>query len=225
MVDVPVGLVHTSWGGTPVGAWTSKSYLESTGDLYTDRADAIEFFPEKKAAYEAKLALWKASREALQKLGKKVPRRPGEPWGPNHSHRPAGLYNAMIAPLMPYAIRGAIWYQVESNAGRAYQYRTLFPLMIKNWRAEWGQGDFPFYHVQLANYRKPPEEPGDSAWAELREAQSMSLSLPNTGQAVAIDIGEAEDIHPKNKQDVGRRLARIALAKTYGRAVTYSGPR
>ena len=130
----------------------------------------------------------------------------------------------MIAPLIPYGIRGAIWYQGESNAGRAHQYRTLFPLMIGNWRDAWQQGNFPFYFVQLANYRKIKDDPGDSDWAELREAQSMALDLPNTGQAVIIDIGEAEDIHPKNKQDVGRRLARIALARTYGREMTFSGP-
>jgi sialate O-acetylesterase len=125
----------------------------------------------------------------------------------------------MIAPLVPYAIRGVIWYQGESNAGRAEQYRTLFPHMIKNWRADWGQGDFPFYYVQVANYMARKDDPADSGWAELREAQLMTLSLPKTGQAVAIDIGEAKDIHPRNKQEVGRRLALIALAQDYGQTV------
>ena len=151
-------------------------------------------------------------------------RRLRRPWGPDHKHRPAGLYNAMIHPLIPYGIRGAIWYQGESNADRAHQYRTLFPLMIKNWRDAWGQGDFPFYFVQLANFLQVKEEPGESNWAELREAQSMALDLPFTGQAVIIDLGKADDIHPRNKQDVGRRLARLALAQTYGREMTYSGP-
>jgi sialate O-acetylesterase len=130
----------------------------------------------------------------------------------------------MIAPLIPYGIQGAIWYQGESNASRAYQYRKLFPIMIKSWRKSWGLGDFPFGFVQLANFRAIKDEPAESDWAELREAQTMTLGLPNTGMAVIIDIGEADDIHPRNKQDVGKRLALWALAKTYGHRVDYSGP-
>jgi len=130
----------------------------------------------------------------------------------------------MIAPLTPYAIRGAIWYQGESNAGRAYQYRSLFPTMIRSWWQAWGQNEFPFLFVQLANFLKVKEEPGESEWAELREAQSMTLTLPKTGMAVIIDIGEANDIHPRNKQDVGDRLALWALARTYFKDVVYSGP-
>lgn len=129
---------------------------------------------------------------------------------------PGTLYDGMIAPLIPYAIRGAIWYQGESNADRAAQYRRLFPHMISNWRADWGQGDFPFYFVQLANYATRADEPADNDWAELREAQHKALSLRNTGEAVTIDIGEANDIHPRNKRDVGLRLSRIALARDYG---------
>ncbi len=136
----------------------------------------------------------------------------------------AYLYNAMIAPLIPYAIRGAIWYQGEANAGDGYGYRKLFPAMIKSWRENWQQGDFPFYFVQLANFMARKDQPGDSAWAELREAQTMTLALPNTGMAVIIDIGEAEDIHPKNKQDVGKRLALSALAQTYGEKIEFLGP-
>jgi sialate O-acetylesterase len=125
-----------------------------------------------------------------------------------------------------YGIRGAIWYQGESNAGRAYQYRRLFPLMISNWRDEWGQGDFPFYWVQLADFRAETAEPGESSWAELREAQTMTLhKLVNTGEAVIIDTGEGYDIHPKNKQTVGRRLARWALAKDYGFDIPCQSPR
>ena len=131
------------------------------------------------------------------------------------------MYNAMIAPLIPYGIRGAIWYQGESNVDRAYQYRKLFPAMIKNWRTDWGQGDFPFYYVQLAPFKYGKE----SAGAELREAQLMAFLVPNTGMAVTMDIGNIDDIHPKNKQDVGRWLALWALAKTYGREeIVYSGP-
>ncbi len=153
-----------------------------------------------------------------------MPPRPQPPVWVNNPNAPAVLYNGMIAPLIPLGIRGAIWYQGESNAGRAYQYRELFPLMITNWRQDWGQGRFPFLFVQLANYMATQSEPGDCEWAELREAQTMTLSLSNTGMAVIIDIGEANDIHPKNKQDVGKRLALWALAKTHGKAIAYSGP-
>ncbi|KAA3619549.1 MAG: 9-O-acetylesterase [Calditrichaeota bacterium] len=147
-----------------------------------------------------------------------------EPKSPNDPNRTTLLYNAMLHPLIPFAIRGAIWYQGESNANRAYQYRTLFPTMIKDWRTKWNQGDFPFLFVQLANFMKIESEPAESAWAELREAQAMALELPNTGMAVAIDIGDAQDIHPKNKQDVGKRLALNALAKVYDKEIAFSGP-
>ena len=130
----------------------------------------------------------------------------------------------MINPLIPFAINGAIWYQGEANAGRAHQYQTAFPLLIADWREQWGQGDFPFYFCQLANYMAKKSAPAESAWAELREAQSKTLRLPNTGQAVIIDIGESADIHPRNKKDVGERLARIALANDYGKSMPFSGP-
>ncbi|WP_423148443.1 sialate O-acetylesterase [Rubrolithibacter danxiaensis] len=141
--------------------------------------------------------------------------------GPN---RPTVLYNSMIHPLIPYAFRGVIWYQGESNASRAYQYKELFPLMINDWRKNWNRGNFPFYFVQLANFMDKKEQPAESEWAELREAQKATLSLSNTGMAVAIDIGEAKDIHPKNKQEVGRRLALIARAEIYGEKIPFSGP-
>jgi sialate O-acetylesterase len=132
----------------------------------------------------------------------------------------------MIAPLIPFAMRGVIWYQGESNAGRAEQYRALFPEMIRDWRAAWSMGEFPFLFVQLANFRMVKPEPSESDWAELREAQAMALGEPNTGMAVAIDIGEARDIHPKNKQEVGRRLALVARAVAYREpGVVCSGPR
>ena len=135
------------------------------------------------------------------------------------------LYNAMIAPVVPFGIKGAIWYQGESNAGRAFQYRTLLPTMIADWRSRFGVGKFPFYIVQLANFQASQPEPSDNEWAELREAQSMTAqNIPNSGIAVTIDIGDANDIHPKDKQDVGKRLALAALAKTYGKKVEYSGP-
>jgi sialate O-acetylesterase len=135
------------------------------------------------------------------------------------------LYNGMIAPLLPFAIKGAIWYQGESNAGRAKQYRRLLPAMIGDWRNRFGEGNFPFYIVSLANFQATNAEPRDSDWAELREAQALTAkNVPNCGLALAIDIGNAEDIHPKNKQELGRRLALVALAKTYGHKIEYSGP-
>ncbi|MHC4602288.1 MAG: sialate O-acetylesterase [Planctomycetota bacterium] len=153
-----------------------------------------------------------------------MPPQPRPPLRISHQNAPTALYNGMIAPLIPYGIQGAIWYQGESNAGRAYQYRKLFGSMIKNWRNDWGQGDFSFLFVQLANFMAVNPEPVESAWAELREAQLMTLALPKTGMAVIIDIGEANDIHPKNKQDVGKRLALWALGGSYRKKLVYCGP-
>ena len=141
---------------------------------------------------------------------------------------PMVLYNAMIHPLFPFPIRGAIWYQGESNANAgdedAFVYRDLFPAMIQDWRARWGVGDFPFLWVQLANYMAPDAQPAESPWALLRESQSAALSVANTAQAVIIDIGEADDIHPRNKQDVGLRLSLAARHIAFGEDIVYSGP-
>lgn len=138
---------------------------------------------------------------------------------------PTLLFNAMLNPILNYSIRGALWYQGETNAGRAYQYRKAFPLMIQDWRNHFKQGDFPFYFVQLASFNSANGNSRlGSAWAELREAQTMTLSLPNTGMAVTTDIGEANDIHPRNKQDVGKRLAAIALNQLYNTKMVDGGP-
>jgi sialate O-acetylesterase len=142
----------------------------------------------------------------------------------NPNDYPTLLFNGMINPIVPYGIRGAIWYQGEANADRAKQYQRIFPSLITDWRNHWKEGDFPFYWVQLANYMKPADQPSESTWAELREAQTMTLKLPNTGMASAIDIGEGKNIHPKNKQDVGKRLALNALKTTYGKDIVYTGP-
>lgn len=155
------------------------------------------------------------------KIGKGVIEASG---GMNPNDLPSLLFNGMVSPILPLSIKGVIWYQGEHNAGRAYEYRKLFPNMIQDWRTHFGQGDFPFLFVQLANFQKAESEPVESTWAELREAQSMTLkNSPNTGMAVIIDIGDADDIHPKNKQDVGKRLAMAALKQVYGKEV-YTSP-
>lgn len=136
-----------------------------------------------------------------------------------------GLFNGMVAPLAPYAVAGVLWYQGESNAERASDYTTTFPLLIKDWRSAWGEEELPFYFVQLSSFGKNKSSNEGSSWAELREAQQKALALPNTGMAVTLDIGDAADIHPRNKQEVGRRLALIALAKSYGFQIEYESPR
>jgi sialate O-acetylesterase len=203
--DVPIGLIQNAWGGMPVESFMSEEAIKADRDFH--------------------ILLEKREKSTTQEVR-----------GPNGGLRPpngpqwaTNIYNRMVYPLLPYAIKGAIWYQGESNAGRAEQYRKLFPAMIRDWRKQWAQGDFPFLFVQLANYGngKPrPEQPGDSQWAELREAQTMALSaVPKTGMAVIVDIGENKDIHPKNKQDVGKRLALAAQKIAYGKNdAEFSGP-
>lgn len=173
----PVGLIHTSWGGTASEEWTSREVLDA--------------HPEHKGKHPAETT----------------------------------LYNAMIAPLIPYAIKGAIWYQGESNAGRSELYRTAFPLMIKNWRDDWKQGDFPFFFVQLAPFMKKATQPTDTGWARLRDAQLETMKkVPATGMAVIVDVGDEADIHPKKKEPVGGRLALAARAIAYGENLIWSGP-
>ena len=230
-LKVPIGLIQSAYGGTPAEAWTPYEVLQAD-DMF--RRGVIRFWEKRirdydpaveKKLYEAKLAAWKRQAEQAKDKGMKPPPRPRVPAAPaKSSHRPAGLYNAMIAPLTPLKIKGVIWYQGEANAGRAWQYRKLLPMMIESWREKWGQGNFPFLIVQLANYRKRQPQPSQSRWAELREAQLMTLSVPNTALAVAIDIGEANNIHPRNKQDVGKRLALAARKVAYGEDICFSGP-
>ena len=194
-LNIPIGLIHTSWGGSNVEAWTDMEHLTAV-DKYKN--------------YRATLA------ETVEKM------QPGVDVHPNKVH--TSLYNGMIHPIVNLPVKGVIWYQGESNAYEGMLYRTLFPNMIRNWREKWNQPDLPFLFVQLANYTEEAKEPGPSNWARLREAQLMSLSVPNTAMTVAIDVGEAKDIHPKNKQDVGDRLSRNALRLVYGKDVVDSGP-
>jgi sialate O-acetylesterase len=149
---------------------------------------------------------------------------PVQPYGPGNPHTPGILFESMLKPLIGCAMRGAIWYQGESNADRANEYASLLRDMVENWRTDWALGDFPFLLVQLANFRTPSRYEQGSTWARLREAQLHALQEPNIGMAVAIDLGEAADIHPKNKKDVGERLALWALAKTYSRSTPHTGP-
>ena len=223
-LGVPVGLVKSAVGGTIIESWTRRQAMLKISPDYQAGFDnwdrRIAAFDEQ--AYQKKLAEWQKAAQAAKAQKKRAPRKPRPITESNRN--PASLYNGMIAPLIPYGIRGVIWYQGESNAYRAAAYRKLFPAMIRDWRSQWQQGDFPFLFVQLANFRKRAQEPGDSQWAELREAQRMALREPNTAMAVIIDIGEANNIHPKNKQDVGKRLALAAMKRAYGRDIVYSGP-
>jgi len=225
-LGVPVGLIQSAWGGTPAESWTPRPAVEADPALkpILDRwNETLEKLPKQQEQFKRRMAQWKTQAAAARAAGKRPPRRPNGPIGPKHPHSLSGLYNGMIAPVVPYGIRGAIWYQGESNARRANEYRALFGVMIGSWREAWGQGDFPFLFVQLANWLARGDRTG-MTWAELREAQLQTLGLPNTGMAVTIDIGNPTDIHPRNKQDVGKRLALAALANVYGKDVVYSGP-
>lgn len=220
---MPVGLINSSWGGTPAQSWTTRGTLESDPALkfiLDDWKLTLERYPAAKEKYDAQLAAWKTAAAEARQSGKTPPAAPRPPAGPGHQNTPGGLYNAMISPLIPYAIKGAVWYQGESNASatHAYAYRRLFRAMIEDWRRDWNIGPFPFGFVQLANFKS------NVYWPVLRESQSETLNLRNTGQAVIIDVGMADDIHPTNKQDVGHRLALWARATVYGEKLVYSGP-
>jgi sialate O-acetylesterase len=241
-LNVPVGLIHTSWGGTPAQAWTSKEALNAEPSLkyyHEQLAQALKNYRPAvaQAQYEVavaenqlaqakhKLAVAKARADGQPEPKAPTVRPPQRPQSPDKSQNsPSTLYNAMIAPLLPYAVKGAIWYQGESNAGKAYEYRTLFAAMIRDWRQHWGH-DLPFLCVQLAPFTKIVPEPTDSNWAELREAQLLATkTLPKVGMAVITDVGEENDIHPKKKEPVGARLALLARKIAYGEAIVAMGP-
>ncbi len=228
-LDVPVGIVNSTWGGTPVEAWISPTALA------TDPAFAVVGSRWKKqlkdhaaaqTAHAEKTRVWQEAKAAAEARGEPFAEAaPAAPKPP--AWEPSTLYHGMITPLLPYALRGAIWYQGESNAGRHAEYRALFSAMIEGWRGDFGQGDFPFYWTQLASFRTGygAGNPNGTDWASLREAQTQTLALPATGQAVTIDVGDFNDIHPKAKLPVARRLARLALNRTYGRTgLADSGP-
>ncbi|GHB94603.1 sialate O-acetylesterase [Cerasicoccus arenae] len=223
-LGVPVGLIDNAWGGSAAEAWAPRELLEQH-EQYADYISqwdkrAFEYTDE---IHAEKMAEYKVAREEYDKNGGKRPRWPQDPrYG---QHRPGNIYNGGVLPLVGYGIQGMIWYQGETNAGRPDNYEHLMGLVIGNMREQWGQGDFPFYWVQLADYGSESAEPTDSKWAHLREAQTKTMeSVPNSGQAVIIDLGEGRDIHPRNKQTVADRLVRWPLAKEYGYTMDYRSP-
>jgi len=229
---VPMGLIGSNWGGTAIEPWVPPEGFANVAELsavseHLRRTDPRT--PEGKAGYtkhlEAMQAWIETARENVDS-GKHPPMPPKAP-SPLGKHREAtGIYNGMIHPLAPFGLKGAIWYQGESNGGEGITYYHKMKALIAGWRTVWDQGDFPFYFVQLANFQQPNDNPaGGDGWARLREAQCKTLEVPQTGMAVIIDIGEARDIHPRNKQDVGSRLAQWALHQAYDKKdLVPSGP-
>jgi len=233
-LGVPIGLINSSWGGTDIAAWTSSSAQSENETL----AGMIKSFDEKAKSYDAEKAqqkfesavkVWEEKSKEQKAKGQKPQRKPklaGDPMV--NQNRPSNLFNGMINPLVPYGIRGAIWYQGERNAktiesGQLYE--AQLKMLITDWRTRWGVGEFPFIIVQLPNFRQPTEKLiQNSGWVMLRESQLKALKLKNTGIAITTDVGMANDIHPKNKQAVGQRLALWALGTTYGKDILYSGP-
>ncbi len=226
-LHVPVGILHASWGGTPIESWVPEPVLRGSHAWPGFSAKwqaAMKVFPKAYAEQPALEAAWQKAQEEFRASGKPVTMPwPRPPMGPGSAFGPGTLFNGMLAPLVPYALRGAIWYQGESNVGRPREYAELLPAMIKAWRAAWLQGDFAFLVVQLPNYTDNGKASG-RAWAELREAQEAVRRVPAGGLAVTIDNDEADNLHPTNKRPVGERLALVAAANVYGLAVEWSGP-
>lgn len=246
----PVGLIGSYWGGTPIQAWTSLPALEREPAL----ANYVKGFQELNAEQKARFPVvwadyvaamrkwstdvwepygvatraWEAAVKKAKADGTPEPPKP-EPTGPRPANpgnvgTTTSLFNGMINPLIPYAIKGVIWYQGESNSNNSADYGLLFTTMIRDWRGRWGQGDLPFFFVQVAGYGVPVTDPSRGRWAALREAQAKALALPATGMATAVDIGAENDIHPHDKFDVAARLVRLAQNRVYGKKVIDSGP-
>ncbi len=227
-LNVPIGLINSSYGGSQAEAWTPVEYLVASADLKptVDRKKIWdEERPRVKVQYDEAIRQWREEADKAKAAGAVPKPSPAVPDALREFRVASSIYDGMIAPLIPFSIRGAFWYQGESNEARAQQYGILLPVMIKSWRERWGEGDFPFGIVQLPNYRVPKDEPADEPWSHVREAQRLTaLSTPRTGLIVTIDIGEARDIHPKNKLDVGKRMARWALVDVYKKKLLKSGP-
>ena len=227
-LNVPIGLLNSSYGGSQAEAWTPVEYLLASPDLKpaVDRTKIWdEERPRVKADYDEAIKKWRVEADKARAAGARPQPSPAVPDALREYRVASSIYDGMIAPLIPFAVRGAFWYQGESNEARAQQYGLLLPTMIRAWRERWGEGDFPFGIIQLPNYRDPKPDPADEPWSFIREAQRQTaMTVRNTGLIVTIDIGEARDIHPKNKLDVGRRMVRWALAEVYGRKITSTGP-
>ena len=210
-LDLPVGLINSSYGGTPIEAWMSAEALAANPAFKPtlERWEkTLAAYPANKVKYDADLAAWKQEKER----GANKP-APKEPAGKGHRYTPCGLFNGMIHPLLPYAMRGVLWYQGENNASLPEEYEQLLPALISDWRGHWKEGEFSFYYVQLPGWKGGS---GQTNWPLFREAQAKSLSTPHTGMAVTIDLGDPTLIHPPYKQEVGRRLALLAENETYG---------
>jgi len=230
IVGVPVGLIDNSWGGSAAEAWVPRAVLEKDPRFKllmenTVKHEAELQLPKAQEDYAKAMADWKDATTKAKAEGKPAPRVPESPeaWLTGRA-RPGNIFSGKLFPTLPYGIKGVVWYQGESNAGRAYEHLDLFPLLIEQWRKEWAEGDFPFYWVQLADHHAEVATPGDASWAELRESQTKTMKVPNTGQAVIIDLGEGKDVHPRNKHDVAARLVRWALVKDYGMTLPYRSP-
>jgi sialate O-acetylesterase len=229
-IKVPIGIITLTFGASTAQAWIRRETIATSPELkplldkFDDEVKAYETDGAAREKHRQALQAWEADAAVAKAAGNPTPRRPRNPHPVEDQHNPTVMYNGMIAPVVPYALRGVLWYQGESITGP----RQLFPLwngmLITDWRKLWGRDDLPFLFVQLAAYKAPVAEPAESSIAAVREMQAMALGLPHTGMAVTIDIGDEKDVHPHNKQDVGSRLARIAVAKTYGHRIEYSGP-
>jgi sialate O-acetylesterase len=225
-LKVPIGLINSSYGGSQAEAWTPVEYLNANPDLIATVQRTKIWDAERakvRVDYDEAIKKWRAESDKQKAAGARPSPSPGVPDALRDYRIASSIYDGMIAPLMPFAIKGAVWYQGESNEARAKQYNILLPVMIRAWRERWGQGDFPFGIIQLPNYRAVKAEPEDAPWSFVREAERRTaLSTKNAGLIVTIDIGEAGDIHPKNKLDVGKRMAIWALKDVYGRKITAS---
>ena len=229
---VPIGLVDSNWGGTPIEPWVATEGLALVDELkpqFAARQEAIKDYQTNRLPKAlAEMEAWIAQTKKQLASGTPATQPPAIPPNPGGEGW-SGMYNAMIAPFSHMPIKGALWYQGESNGGEGNTYYDKMRALIGGWRKVWGQGDFPFYFVQLAGFQAPSEDPaGGNGWAKLREAQTKSLTIPNTGMAVIIDtvpLAERDDIHPRNKYDVGMRLARWSLNRDYGKKdLEVSGP-
>ncbi|WP_334319655.1 sialate O-acetylesterase [Termitidicoccus mucosus] len=227
-LKVPVGLINSTWGGTRIEFWMSSEALASTkanAGIQARWINRLNSYPGAYKKWEIDNARWEQEQRLASRQGTAfTARRPLPPEGPGSRNMPSGLYNGMINPLVPYGLAGVLWWQGEHSTDRPDWYQELFPVMIKQWRAAFGQGDLPFYYVQLASYEAGNDKTRQQ-WAFLREAQMVGRNLPNTGMVVSLDIGKERDIHPPDKQVIGRRLACAALAKTYGKTMQWEGPR